>query len=111
MPAKKQTLLFSATLDEGVEALVEKLLDNPQRVQVAARNASAATVHQRAYAVDNADKADVLAYLIQGAHWRQTLVFTRTKRRADELCAALRAEGIDALAIHGDKPQRSYNFV
>ncbi|MBV1789805.1 DEAD/DEAH box helicase [Marinobacterium sp. D7] len=106
MPAQKQTLLFSATLDESVEALADKLLDNPKRVSVAARNASAATVQQRAYAVDNRDKADVLAYLINGARWRQTLVFTRTKRRADELTASLQHEGIDAAAIHGDKHQR-----
>ncbi|GGC05741.1 ATP-dependent RNA helicase RhlE [Marinobacterium zhoushanense] len=106
MPVQKQTLLFSATLDESVEVLADKLLDNPKRVSVAQRNTSAATVQQRAYAVDNRDKADVLAYLITGARWQQTLVFTRTKRRADELAAALQHEGIHALAIHGDKHQR-----
>jgi len=106
MPKQKQTLLFSATLDDSVEVLADALLNNPRRVSVARRNAGADTVQQRAYAVDNRDKADVLAYLISGARWRQTLVFTRTKRRADELCAALLHEGIDALAIHGDKHQR-----
>ncbi|SEG86198.1 DEAD/DEAH box helicase [Marinobacterium lutimaris] len=106
MPRQKQTLLFSATLDDSVEALADALLNNPQRVRVAPRNAAASQVRQRVYAVDNADKADVLCYLIKGAHWRQTLVFTRTKRRADDLCAALQAEGIEALAIHGDKHQR-----
>ncbi|WP_432696564.1 DEAD/DEAH box helicase [Marinobacterium sp. YM272] len=106
MPEKKQTLLFSATLDESVEVLADALLNDPKRVQVAPRNAAASQVRQRVYAVDNADKADVLSYLIKGAHWQQTLVFTRTKRRADELCAALQADGIAALAIHGDKHQR-----
>ncbi|KEA64794.1 ATP-dependent RNA helicase RhlE [Marinobacterium lacunae] len=106
MPERKQTLLFSATLDESVEVLADKLLDNPKRVSVAKRNAPASQVTQRAYAVDNRDKADVLAYLITGAHWQQTLVFTRTKRRADELAASLQHEGIDALAIHGDKHQK-----
>lgn len=106
MPAARQTLLFSATLDDSVEALAEALLKSPQRICVSARNTAAKSVRQRAYAVERSDKTDVLAYLIQGGDWRQTLVFTRTRRRADELCAALLDEGIPALAIHGDKPQR-----
>lgn len=106
MPAQKQTLLFSATLDASVEALAEALLRAPRRISVAPRNAVATGVRQRAYAVDRADKADVLAYLIRGGRWQQTLVFTRTRRRADELCAALIDEGIPACAIHGDKHQR-----
>lgn len=106
MPSEKQTLLFSATLDDSIEALADALLVNPKRVQVSRRNATATSVKQRAYAVDNADKAEILAYLIKEANWQRTLVFTRTKRRADELSARLQQEGIEAQAIHGDKPQR-----
>ena len=106
MPADKQTLLFSATLDDSVEALAEALLDTPQRVCVTPRQLASTQVRQRAYAVERGDKTDVLIYLIQGANWQQTLVFTRTKRGADALCAALLDEGISAGAIHGDKHQR-----
>ncbi len=106
MPARKQTLLFSATLNGPVETLAESLLQQPERIQVARRNAASQQVKQSAYAVTNADKTDVLSYLIREGDWRQTLVFTRTKRRADLVAAQLQEEGISALAIHGDRHQR-----
>lgn len=106
MPEQRQTLLFSATLNDSVEVLADKLLQNPQRIAIAARNSASKQVKQSAYAVDNADKADVLGFLIRGGNWQQTLVFTRTKKRADQLCAQLLEDGISAVAIHGDRTQR-----
>lgn len=106
MPAQRQTLLFSATLNGPVETLAESLLNQPERIQVARRNAASQQVKQSAYAVTNADKTDVLSYLIREGNWQQTLVFTRTKRRADLVAAQLQEEGISALAIHGDRAQR-----
>lgn len=111
MPDNRQTLLFSATLDDSVEVLAEALLNAPKRVSVAPRNAAASKVAQKAYAVDNGDKADILSWLIKGLNWQQTLVFTRTKRRADALTETLLNDGIDAAAIHGDKPQRARTAV
>lgn len=106
MPEQKQTLLFSATLNGSVEALAEALLQQPERIQVARRNTASQQVKQSAYAVTNADKTDVLLYLIRGGNWQQTLVFTRTKRRADQVAEELQQEGISAVAIHGDRHQR-----
>lgn len=106
MPARRQTLLFSATLDERVSTLADRLLQNPQRISVAPRNAAASGVRQRAWAVDGADKAQVLAWLITEANWQQTLVFVRTRARADALCTGLQAAGIDAGTIHGGRAQR-----
>lgn len=106
MPAQRQTLLFSATLNDSVEVLADKLLQDPKRIAIAARNSASKQVKQSAYAVDNADKADVLGFLIRGGNWKQTLVFTRTKKRADQLCTQLLEEGISAVAIHGDRTQR-----
>jgi ATP-dependent RNA helicase RhlE len=106
MPEQRQTLLFSATLNDSVEVLADKLLQSPQRIAIAARNSASKQVKQSAYAVDNADKADVLGFLIRGGNWQQTLVFTRTKKRADQLCAQLLEDGISAVAIHGDRTQR-----
>src|SRR5690554_450247 len=106
MPEQRQTLLFSATLNDSVEVLADKLLQAPKRVAIAARNSASKQVKQSAYAVDNADKADVLGFLIRGGNWQQTLVFTRTKKRADQLCAQLLEDGISAVAIHGDRTQR-----
>lgn len=106
IPQNKQTLLFSATLNNNVETLADSLLREPKRISVSTRNSTTSQVKQVAYAVDNQDKSDILSYLINGGKWTQTLVFTRTKRRADQVSEFLQAEGISALAIHGDKIQR-----
>lgn len=105
-PKNKQTLLFSATFNSNVETLAESLLNNPRRISVSSRNSTTSQVKQVAYAVDNQDKSDILSYLIKGGKWSQTLVFTRTKRRADQVTEFLQAEEISSLAIHGDKIQR-----
>lgn len=106
MPKRKQILLFSATLNDSVEVLAQKLLNEPKRIAITVRNSASTQVKQSIYAVDNADKADVLSFLITQGNWRQTLVFTRTKKRADQLVLDLREENISALAIHGDRSQR-----
>ena len=105
-PDKKQTLLFSATFNEGIEALSSTLLNDPVSLSVTPRNSTTSQVKQRAYGVDNGDKADVLSYMIKEGNWSRTLVFTRTKRRADQVADYLQQEGITAMAIHGDKHQK-----
>lgn len=105
-PAQKQTLLFSATFTPAVEKLTDGLLNAPERVSVAPRNATSKKVTQHAFAIDNRDKTDILSYLITGCGWQQTLVFARTKRRAEQVSQALQKEGIKAVSIHGDKNQR-----
>ncbi|NVK00883.1 MAG: DEAD/DEAH box helicase [Oceanospirillaceae bacterium] len=106
IPEQRQTLLFSATLNESVEVLAEKLLTEPKRIAIAARNSASKQVKQSIYAVERGDKADVLAFLIKAGNWQQTLVFTRTKAGADALTESLQEEGISAAAIHGDRSQR-----
>lgn len=106
IPEQRQTLLFSATLNDSVEVLAERILSEPRRVAIAARNSASKQVRQSIYAVERGDKADVLAFLIQAGNWQQTLVFTRTKAGADALTESLLAEGISAAAIHGDRKQR-----
>ncbi len=83
-----------------------KRYKQPERIQVARRNTASQQIKQSAYAVTNADKTDVLLYLIKGGRWHQTLVFTRTKRRADQVAEELLQEGVSAVAIHGDRHQR-----
>ncbi|QEW06723.1 DEAD/DEAH box helicase [Nitrincola iocasae] len=109
MPKQRQTLLFSATLDASVDALSEALLQAPVHISTTERNSAAKSVQQRAFAVDNQDKSDVLSYLIAGCNWSQTLVFTRTRKRADLVAAYLNQEQISAVAIHGEKLQRERN--
>ncbi|MFN3880535.1 MAG: DEAD/DEAH box helicase [Nitrincola lacisaponensis] len=109
IPAKRQTLLFSATFDASVRVLSDYLLQSPAQINITPDKPSAAGVVQRAFAVENADKADILSYLIRECGWTQTLVFTRTRKRADQLTHYLNHEGISALALHGDKLQRERN--
>ena len=106
IPEKRQTLLFSATLNESVEVLADKLLTEPKRISVTERNAASKQVKQSAYAVEHSDKSDVLAFLLRNGNWQQAIVFTRTKKRADQVTFDLAAEGIRAVAIHGDRSQR-----
>lgn len=105
----RQTLLFSATLDDSVEVLADFYLNDPKKVRVSARNSAAQQIKQFAYAVDDSDKADVSHYLIKEGEWGQTLIFARTKKRVDMLVEYLQREGLDAEAIHGDKSQRERN--
>ncbi|MGB0466901.1 MAG: DEAD/DEAH box helicase [Pontibacterium sp.] len=106
IPATRQTLCFSATVTDNVETLANTILNKPLWISVSKRNSPAASVQQIAYRVDNRDKADILTYMIRGGQWKQVLIFTRTKKRADILTEHLLAEGISAAAIHGDKGQR-----
>ncbi|MCJ8338205.1 MAG: DEAD/DEAH box helicase [Pseudomonadales bacterium] len=105
-PKNRQTLLFSATYNDKIESWAHSVLNNPQKISVSPSNSAAKKVQQLAYKVDNNSKEEVLIYLITSGKWKQTLVFTRTKRRADKVAAALIDAGINALAIHGDKLQK-----
>ncbi len=109
MPKKRQTLLFSATYDENIQLLAQKFLINPHQINVSSGQSTASKVMQRAFAVDSSDKSDILSYLIRECRWSQTLVFTRTKKRADLVTDYLLNEGVTAVALHGDKSQRERN--
>jgi len=105
LPAKRQNLLFSATFPDEIRALADRLLDSPQVVEVAHRNATAALVEQTAYRVDRERKPELLAQLVHDGDWSQVLVFTRTKHGANRLAQRLEKAGITAAAIHGNKSQ------
>jgi len=107
LPEKRQTLLFSATFSEEIRALARKMLDNPDEVSVAKRNTASELVEQTALYVDKNAKRALLSYLIKELDWYQTLVFTRTKHGADRLAKQLSQDGINALAIHGNKSQNA----
>ncbi len=105
MPAKRQNLLFSATLDGTVRELANGFLDSPAFIQVAQPRVAADTVEQAIYRVNRGDKTNALISLIKGGDWSQVLVFTRTKHRANRLAAQIDRAGISATAIHGNKSQ------
>ncbi|MBW8185806.1 DEAD/DEAH box helicase [Shewanella nanhaiensis] len=105
LPKERQTLLFSATFDDGVFNLSKRLLKAPKLIEVGKRNAAAGKVEQRVYAVDADRKSELLCHLMLSKKWQQVLIFSRKKQGADKLAAKLVNEGVKALAFHGDLSQ------
>lgn len=105
VPKKKQTLMFSATMDGEIEELIQKLLKDPVRVQVAADDFTPDLIKQSAYRVSPETKGPFLRQLIQSGDWKQILIFTSSIRTADNVAGKLVKNGIDAVAFHGDKSQ------
>jgi ATP-dependent RNA helicase RhlE len=105
LPAKRQNLLFSATFSADIKALARSLLDRPLTIEIGDTNATVEVIDQVVHPVDQERKRALLSSLIGSNGWRQVLVFTRTRHGADRLTRDLNADGIDALAIHGDKNQ------
>jgi ATP-dependent RNA helicase RhlE len=105
LPPKRQNLLFSATFSDEIRALADRLLDNPQSIEVARRNSTVEVIAQKIHPVDRDKKHPMLAHLIKTHDWRQVLVFTRTKHGANKLVEQLGKDGIGAMAIHGNKSQ------
>ncbi len=105
LPAQRQNLLFSATFSNEIRRLANELLNHPTEIQVAQRNTTVERVTQVVHPVDKARKRELLSYLIGSENWRQVLVFTRTKHGANRLAQQLCKDGINAVAIHGNKSQ------
>jgi ATP-dependent RNA helicase RhlE len=105
LPKQRQNLLFSATFSDDIRALAGGFLANPERIEVARRNAPAELVAQSVHLVERDLKRDLLAHLIRANSWSQVLVFTRTKHGANRLAEKLDRDGIPAAAIHGNKSQ------
>ncbi|ROS05684.1 superfamily II DNA/RNA helicase [Sinobacterium caligoides] len=100
LPAKKQTLLFSATFPEQVQTLTHKLLKDPVEVQL--QSADASTLVQRVFTVNQGEKTAVLAHLIKQHQWRQALIFVNAKNHCEHLAEKLSKRGIAAAVFHGN---------
>ncbi len=105
LPKQRQNLLFSATFSDEIRVLADNLLNQPALIEAARRNAVADKVTHVVHPVDRERKRNLLAHLIKQHRWSQVLVFTRTKHGANKLAEFLTADGIPALAIHGNKSQ------
>ncbi|WP_395058191.1 DEAD/DEAH box helicase [Flavobacterium sp.] len=106
-PKNRQTLLFSATMPIAIRELAEMFLTDPATVQVAPVSSTIETVDQRLYYVDKADKRQLLYHIIKEEKLSNILVFSRTKHGADNIAKALKKQGLNAEAIHGDKSQNA----
>jgi len=105
LPAKRQTLLFSATYSQSIKELADELLHHPRRIEVARTNIAADAVTQAIYEVERSRKRELLSFLIRKGNWSQALVFARTRYGADKLTEELLHDGIKAAAIHSNKSQ------
>lgn len=107
IPAKRQTILFSATMPPEIATLASTILTNPVRVEVTPVSSTAHTVKQEIYFVDKANKRHLLLHLLKTKNINTALVFTRTKHGADRVAKDLNKAGIIAEAIHGNKSQNA----
>ena len=105
LPAKKQSLLFSATFSDEIKALADRLLNAPVLIEVARRNQTNDQIAQKVHPVGREMKKDLLIHLIKSNDWDQVLVFTRMKHGANRLVEHLLKADISAMAIHGNKSQ------
>ncbi len=107
LPAKRQTLFFSATMPAEIQELSGRILDRPKQVEVTPVSSSAEMVEQAVYHVTKKDKRPLLIHLLKHDDIDLALVFTRTKHGADRVAKSLHQAGIKADAIHGNKSQNA----
>ena len=105
VPKEKQSLLFSATFSDEIRDLAATLLKNPQSIQVTPSNTTVQRIAQVIHPVGRTKKKQVLLHIIQQNNWSQVLVFTRTKFGANNVAEFLTKNGVQAMALHGNKSQ------
>jgi len=108
LPQRRQTLCYSATMEQSVAALVNDYTREPVRIALGSVLKPAESVQLEAYEVRPSEKLDVLRQLLYEEKG-QTLIFTRTKRGAHRLAQELERDGFSAIMIHGDRTQSQRN--
>jgi ATP-dependent RNA helicase RhlE len=107
IPAKRQTLFFSATMPDEIQKLSQHILTNPAQVEVTPVSSTAEKVKQGVYFVEKNDKKKLLLHILKDKSIESALVFTRTKHGADRVSKDLTRLGITTMAIHGNKSQNA----
>ncbi len=103
--AKRQTLLFSATMSPDIEKLARSTMQSPKLVEVSPRGQAATMVEQTAYPVAQESKTALLLDLLERERFERVLVFTRTRRGAERLSHILLARDHSVNRIHADRTQ------
>jgi ATP-dependent RNA helicase RhlE len=111
LPAKKQTLFFSATMPPPIKQLANVLLVNPAKVEVTPPATTVESIQQSLYYVEKQNKISLLLHLLTDHSVKNALVFTKTKHGADKLARQLNRAGARADAIHGNKSQNERQRV
>jgi ATP-dependent RNA helicase RhlE len=105
LPKQRQTLLFSATFSAEIRKLAQSYLQNPETIEVAARNATASTVEQRFFSITDDDKRRAVRQSLRQRELTQALVFVNSKLGAARLARSFERDGLKTAALHGDKSQ------
>ena len=109
-PATRQTLLFSATLEGVVGRLAQRVTKSARRIEIETAPELKGKIEQRLHFADDfSHKSRLLDHLLRDVELTQAVVFTSTKKSADDLAVQLRGEGFAAEALHGDMSQRDRN--
>jgi len=102
VPRKRQTMLFSATMPNGVHDLATRITKNAVWLEVAPSGTTAEGISELVYSVKPEKKPDLLLSLLGGAEWEHVLIFTRTKAGADALKARLDRQGVKTDVMHSN---------
>jgi len=105
LPKTRTTLLFSATFSPEIKRLANSYLQDPVTIEVARSNATASTVEQHFYRVDDDDKRQTLKQIVKERGVTQAFVFVNSKLGCARLARSLEREGLKTTALHGDKSQ------
>lgn len=109
-PEDRQTLLFTATMDDAMAKIAGKMLTNPERIDIVGKKNTLDTIEQRLHVTDSLHhKQQLLEHLAKDEDLTQAIVFSATKRDADSLARELSEKGHKAAAMHGDMTQGARN--
>ena len=107
LPAKRQSLFFSATMPDNIVGLSRTILKHPVKIAASQVSSTADTVEQRLYYTNKSNKSELLIHILDEYNIDQALVFCRTKHGADRVTRSLNKKKINAAAIHGNKAQNA----
>ncbi len=105
LPAKRQTLMFSATFADEISVLAREMLKDPKRVTIGETTKPVDTVRQVIYPVRQEDKSSLLLSVLKQEKPDSALIFTRTKHRTDRIGKMLRSSDFKVAVIHGNRTQ------
>ncbi|MBN2581715.1 MAG: DEAD/DEAH box helicase [Planctomycetes bacterium] len=111
LPAERQTMMFTATMDREVEKVIRESMRDPLRIQIGRQGAPAQRAEQRLYAVHEEERTPLLVKLLRANGDGRVLVFVRTKRGVDRLIRSVRHAGLAAAHIHGGRQQSDRDEV
>lgn len=112
LPKQRQTLLFTATMDERIKKLANSLLHAPEHITIASKSTTLEKIKQTVYLTDDVShKNRLLEHILNSENVYKAIIFSATKHHSDKLAKQLRDQGHAVSAIHGDIRQQKRNFI